>query len=101
MSALWVKVILNAAYNALSAITQLPYGKLVQGEHIPAVMRDIVDECLAVARASGIALTKALSKDLAADATVGLDVLGSVDPGGGSTPAPRRRPDGSPQGSAG
>ncbi len=52
--ALWAKLIVNCSYNALSAITQLPYGKLVQGEQIPAVMRDVVDECLAVARASGV-----------------------------------------------
>jgi len=51
---LWAKLIVNCAYNALSAITQLPYGRLVQGAGIPAVMRDIVDECLAVARAAGI-----------------------------------------------
>ncbi|MPW21451.1 2-dehydropantoate 2-reductase [Paraburkholderia sp. CNPSo 3157] len=52
--ALWAKLILNCAYNALSAITQLPYGQLVQGEGVKAVMRDIVDECLAVAKADGI-----------------------------------------------
>jgi 2-dehydropantoate 2-reductase len=51
---LWAKLIVNCAYNALSAITQLPYGRLVEGAGIPAVMRDIVEECLAVARASGI-----------------------------------------------
>jgi 2-dehydropantoate 2-reductase len=52
--ALWAKLIVNCAYNALSAITQLPYGKLVQGAEVPAVMDDIVDECLAVARAAGV-----------------------------------------------
>ncbi len=54
--ALWAKLIVNCAYNALSAITQLPYGKLVQGAGIPEVMRDVVDECLAVARAAGVQL---------------------------------------------
>ena len=52
--ALWAKLIVNCAYNALSAITQLPYGRLVQGDGIPAVMRDVVDECLGVARAAGV-----------------------------------------------
>jgi 2-dehydropantoate 2-reductase len=52
--ALWAKLIVNCAYNALSAITQLPYGRLVQGEGVPAAMRDVVDECLAVARAAGV-----------------------------------------------
>ncbi len=54
VGALWAKLIVNCAYNALSAITQLPYGRIVQGEHIPAVMRDVVHECLAVARAAGV-----------------------------------------------
>jgi 2-dehydropantoate 2-reductase len=52
--ALWAKLILNCAYNALSAITQLPYGRLVKGAGITAVMRDVVDECLAVAKADGV-----------------------------------------------
>ena len=52
--ALWAKLIVNSAYNALSAITQLPYGRLMQNPDVPAVMRDVVDECLAVARASGV-----------------------------------------------
>lgn len=51
---LWAKLIVNCAYNALSAIAQLPYGRLVQGEGVPAVMRDVVDECLAVANAAGV-----------------------------------------------
>jgi 2-dehydropantoate 2-reductase len=53
---LWAKLIVNCAYNALSAITQLPYGRLVQGAYVPEVMRDVVDECLAVAKASGVAV---------------------------------------------
>jgi 2-dehydropantoate 2-reductase len=52
--ALWAKLIVNSAYNALSAITQLPYGRLVQGAGVPDVMRDVVDECLAVAQAAGV-----------------------------------------------
>ena len=52
--ALWAKLILNCAYNALSAITQQPYGKLVLGEGVQDVIRDLVNECLAVAQADGI-----------------------------------------------
>jgi len=48
---LWAKLIVNCAYNALSAITQLPYGRLVASAGVPAIMDDVVDECLAVARA--------------------------------------------------
>jgi 2-dehydropantoate 2-reductase len=52
----WAKLILNCAYNALSAITQLPYGRLVKGEGVTAVMRDVIDECLAVAKADGVTI---------------------------------------------
>ena len=52
--ALWAKLIINCAYNAVSAIAQLPYGKTVAGEGIKDVMRDVVAECQAVARAEGV-----------------------------------------------
>ncbi|MET0544384.1 MAG: 2-dehydropantoate 2-reductase, partial [Variovorax sp.] len=32
--ALWAKLILNCAYNALSAIAQLPYGRVLEGEGV-------------------------------------------------------------------
>jgi 2-dehydropantoate 2-reductase len=54
--ALWAKLITNCAYNALSAITQLPYGRLVKGEGVTVVLRDLVDECVAVAKADGVTL---------------------------------------------
>ncbi|MDP1953754.1 MAG: 2-dehydropantoate 2-reductase [Polaromonas sp.] len=52
--ALWAKLILNCAYNAVSAITHLPYGKTVAGEGVRELMRDVVAECLAVAQAEGV-----------------------------------------------
>ena len=52
--ALWAKLILNCAYNAVSAISQLPYGKTVAGEGVRELMRDVVAECLAVAQAEGV-----------------------------------------------
>jgi 2-dehydropantoate 2-reductase len=52
--ALWAKLVLNCAYNALSALSRLPYGKLVQGDGVTRAMRDVVDECLAVAKADGV-----------------------------------------------
>jgi 2-dehydropantoate 2-reductase len=54
--ALWAKLVLNCAYNALSALSRLPYGKLVQGEGVTRAMRDVVDECLAVAEAEGVTI---------------------------------------------
>ncbi len=56
--ALWAKLVVNCAYNALSAVPQLPYGRMVQGDQVPAVMRDVVEECVAVARASGVELPR-------------------------------------------
>jgi 2-dehydropantoate 2-reductase len=51
---LWAKLVVNCAYNALSAITQLPYGKLIAGAGIRETMRDVIEETLAVAKASGV-----------------------------------------------
>ncbi len=55
-TALWSKLVVNCAYNALSAISRLPYGRLIRGPGIEATMREAVAECLAVASADGIAL---------------------------------------------
>jgi 2-dehydropantoate 2-reductase len=54
--ALWAKLILNCAYNALSAVARLPYGELVQRPGVKDVMRDVVAECRAVAAADGVTL---------------------------------------------
>lgn len=53
---LWAKLVVNCAYNALSAITQLPYGRMIEGPGIRETMRDLVEETLAVAKASGVAM---------------------------------------------
>ena len=55
--ALWAKLILNCVYNGASAITQMPYGQLVQGQGVKALMRDVTNECLAVAAAQGVTVT--------------------------------------------
>lgn len=54
--ALWAKLVLNCAYNALSALSQQPYGQLVQAPGVNEVIGDIVAECLAVAQADGVRL---------------------------------------------
>ncbi|QGY05730.1 2-dehydropantoate 2-reductase [Methylobacterium mesophilicum SR1.6/6] len=56
LDALWGKLIMNCAYNALSALTQLPYGRLVQGEGVVAAMTDVVQECVTVAEAAGVSV---------------------------------------------
>jgi 2-dehydropantoate 2-reductase len=53
---LWAKLVVNCAYNAVSAITQLPYGRMIQGAGVRELMRDVVEECLAVARSSGVTM---------------------------------------------
>lgn len=57
--ALWSKLILNCAYNALSAITHLPYGEVMKGEGVHKVLQDVVNECLAVGEADGARLSRA------------------------------------------
>lgn len=54
--ALWAKLVLNSAYNALSALSQQPYGPLVQVPGVTQVADDIVAECLAVAAADGVVI---------------------------------------------
>lgn len=54
--ALWSKLIINCAYNALSALTQQPYGWLVQQPGAWAVIDDLVGECMAVAQAAGVTI---------------------------------------------
>ena len=53
---LWMKLVVNCAYNAISAIAQLPYGEMVKGAGIPETMRDVVAETLAVAKAKGVVM---------------------------------------------
>jgi len=60
--ALWAKLIVNCAYNALSAITRLPYGRLVESAQMRAVIHDAVAECRAVAHAAGIALPEDIGR---------------------------------------
>ncbi len=63
--ALWAKLIVNCAYNAMSAITQMPYGRLVKGEGVEQLMRAVVDECLAVAAAAGVSVPGDSFEDVA------------------------------------
>ena len=54
--ALWAKLIVNCAWNALSAITQQPYGRLIEGAGVRELLRDVMAECMAVAQAEGVVL---------------------------------------------
>ena len=57
---LWTKLVVNCAYNAISAITQLPYGAAIGGCGVREVMRDVVSEALAVAAARDVPLPEDL-----------------------------------------
>lgn len=57
---LWSKLVLNCAWNALSAITQTPYRALHAAPGIVETMRTVMNECLAVAAAEGVQLDAAL-----------------------------------------
>jgi 2-dehydropantoate 2-reductase len=62
--ALWAKLTINCAYNALSALTQLPYGELLKRPGVRECMRDVFEECQQVACASGVTLPSSLWEDL-------------------------------------
>jgi 2-dehydropantoate 2-reductase len=54
--ALWVKLVTNCAYNALSAVGEMSYGPLLATAGVAEIMRSVVAECRAVASAAGVAL---------------------------------------------
>ncbi|KAB0634206.1 ketopantoate reductase family protein [Burkholderia latens] len=51
---LWHKLILNCAYNAISAIVHLPLGEMPHRDALRTTMCAIVAECIAVAAAEGV-----------------------------------------------
>jgi 2-dehydropantoate 2-reductase len=59
-AALWTKLIVNCAYNALSAIAQMPYGRLVEVQGVIELMRDVVRECVDLASRSGVSVPQDL-----------------------------------------
>lgn len=66
MASLWAKLVVNCAINPLSAITRLPYGKMVEQDGIPQLMEEIAGEAIAVARAEGIAVPDGVFETLRA-----------------------------------
>lgn len=56
---LWEKLVVNCAFNAISALTRQRYGRMVADAGIRDLMRQIIDECVAVAAADGVALADA------------------------------------------
>ena len=56
MAELWSKLMVNCAYNAISAIAQAPYGQLAAEAGIVELQCGVVREVVALAAAEGIAL---------------------------------------------
>ncbi|HTQ69918.1 MAG TPA: ketopantoate reductase family protein [Acidocella sp.] len=63
---LWAKLVLNCAYNALSAITHQPYGALLAVEGTQVLIRNVLKECEAVAAACGINLPAGQAEEVLA-----------------------------------
>lgn len=53
---IWSKMLYNCSLNPLSAILNVPYGKLLQSDGTRNLMRQMVEEIFAVAHAQGIEL---------------------------------------------
>jgi 2-dehydropantoate 2-reductase len=51
---LWIKLAINCAYNALSAVTRGRYGYLAEKAEALRIQRDVVEELAAVAAAKGV-----------------------------------------------
>lgn len=60
--ALWAKLIVNCAYNALSAVAQLPYGALIEVDGVVGVMSDVVRECAEVAARLSVRVPQDISE---------------------------------------
>lgn len=58
-SALWTKLVVNCAFNAISAIGRSRYGRMAREPAIRSVMETATRECVAVARADGVMLDEA------------------------------------------
>jgi 2-dehydropantoate 2-reductase len=56
---LWSKLLVNCAYNAISALAQQPYGRMAALPEIVQLQRAVVHEVVAVAHAEGVALSLA------------------------------------------
>jgi len=54
---LWAKMVLNCAYNAISALTRTPYGRIIRCEPVWRLTERAIAETVAVARAEGAILS--------------------------------------------
>lgn len=61
MVELWSKLMVNCAYNAISALAQAPYAQLAALPEVVELQRAIVREVVALAQAEGVALQEEVS----------------------------------------
>ena len=57
---LWTKMVMNCAYNAISALTRAQYGRMVTFPAVRSLMDRVVAETVAVARAEGVPLSQSI-----------------------------------------
>lgn len=56
---LWTKLLMNCAFNAISALSRARYGRIASNPWMREVMRQVVEETVAVARAAGVEMPNA------------------------------------------
>lgn len=56
---LWSKLVTNCAFNAISALARSRYGPMMADPDTRALMREAIDECVAVARAEDVPIAGA------------------------------------------
>ncbi|ABD04929.1 2-dehydropantoate 2-reductase [Rhodopseudomonas palustris HaA2] len=54
--ALWSKLMMNSAFNALSAVADMAYGRMFEVAGARDVVTSVIAECAAVARAGGVSI---------------------------------------------
>jgi 2-dehydropantoate 2-reductase len=69
---LWTKLAMNCGYNAISALTRATYGEIAADPEAAAVVRDVLVEVVAVARASGVPLDEGTIIDAAVKLGLGM-----------------------------
>jgi len=51
---LWTKLVMNCAFNAISALGRSRYGAMLDDADVRVLMREAIGECIAVAQADGV-----------------------------------------------
>lgn len=72
MRELWSKLMVNCAFNAISGLSQLTYGKLAARDSIRSTQTDVVKEVIAVAKADGVVLSESAALETVAHLAVAM-----------------------------